>query len=116
MDDIHRFVGEGLFIVYILAMILALIFARRSERPPGWLFGIAHGLLALQGALGLFLWLTDGLGPVPWYHPLLGLLALAALALTPLLRARFMPGMDSAIIFAIVAVLTLAAQLAARLG
>jgi heme A synthase len=116
MDSIHRYIGEGLFVVYIVAMIVALIMARRGQRPPTWLIAGAHGLLGLQVLLGLIILLTDGLLGVPWYHPVLGLAAIAALGLTPLLRERFQRGADLAVIFGIVAVLTLAAQLAARLG
>lgn len=116
MDSIHRYIGEGLFVVYIVAMVVAIIMSRRGQRPPVWLTAIAHGLLGLQILLGLLILLTDGLQGVPWYHPVLGLAAAAALGLTPLLRERFQRGADLAAIFGIVAVLTLAAQLAARLG
>lgn len=116
MDSLHRFIGEGLFVVYIVAMIVALIMARRGQRPPAWLTAIAHGLLGIQVLLGLVIMLTDGLQGVPWYHPVLGLAAVAALGLTPLLREHLQRGAALAAIFGIVAVLTLAAQLAARLG
>jgi len=116
VDAIHRGLGEGLFIIYVLAMIVALVYSRRSDRTPGWLLGIAHGLLGLQVLLGLFLVLTDGLRGVPWYHPVLGLLTAAALGLTPVFRQRFMPGVDAAVLFGLVAVLALITQFAARLG
>jgi heme A synthase len=116
MDSIHRFIGEGLFVVYIVVMLVAIIMARRETRPPVWLTAIAHGLLAIQVLLGLAILLTDGLQGVPWYHPVLGLAAVAALGLSPVLRGRFPRGADLAAVFGIVAVLTLAAQLAARLG
>jgi heme A synthase len=116
MDGIHRGLGEGMFVIYLLAMIVAFIYSRRTEGPPSWLFGIAHGLLTLQVVLGLFLWLTDGLSGVPWYHPVLGLLTLAALGLTPVFRTRFLPGLDTVVLFALVAVLAIITQFAARLG
>lgn len=108
--------GEGLFVIYLLAMIVAFIFSRRTEKPPPWLFGIAHGLLGLQVLLGLFLLATDGLSGVPWYHPLLGLLTLAALGLTPVFRSHFLPGIDTVVLFALIAVLAITTQFAARLG
>jgi hypothetical protein len=46
----------------------------------------------------------------------LGLLTLAALGLAPVFQARFLPGIDSAALFALVAVLALVTQFAARLG
>lgn len=116
MDSIHRGLGEGLFVVYLLAMVIAFIYSRRSDGTPPWLMGIAHGLLGIQVLLGLFLLVTDGLSGVPWYHPVLGLITLAALGLAPLFRQRFMPGVDAAVLFALVAVLALATQFAARLG
>ncbi len=114
--SIHRGIGEGLFVVYVLAMIVAIIYSRRESKPPAWLFGIAHGLLALQVLFGLTLLAFDGLAGVPWYHPVLGLITLAALGLAPLFQTRFLPGIDSAVLFALVAVLALATQFAARLG
>lgn len=116
MDSLHRFIGEGLFVVYIVAMVVAIVMSRRGQRPPVWLTAVAHGLLGLQVLLGLALLMTDGLQGVPWYHPVLGLAAVAALGLSPVLRGRFPRGADLAAIFGVVAILTLAAQLAARLG
>lgn len=115
MADIHRMIGEGLFALYIIVMIVAIIFGRRAQRPPTWLVGIAHALLGIQVIFGIIL-LLDGLGGVPWYHPVLGLAALGVLALTPVFRSRFVNGMDIAIVMGLVAVLTLAAQLTARLA
>jgi heme A synthase len=119
MDDLsllHRVIGEGLFVIYLLAMTVAVIYSRRESQPPPWLYGVAHGLLTLQVLLGLLLITVDGLAGVPWYHPVLGLLTLAALALAPVFQTRFLPGIDSAVLFALVAVLALATQFAARLG
>jgi heme A synthase len=116
MDAIHRGLGEGLFIIYLLAMIVAFIYSRRDGGPPVWLAAVSHGLLTLQVLLGLFLLLTGGLSGVPWYHPVLGLLTLAALGLTPVFRQRFLPGLDTVVLFGLLAVLAIATQFAARLG
>ena len=116
MDSIHRYIGEGLFLVYIVLMIVAIIMARRDQRPPVWLTVIAHGLLGVQVLLGVALLLTDGLAGVPWYHPVLGFSAVAALGLVPILRERFQRGAAIALVAGIVAVLTLAAQMVARLA
>lgn len=115
MEDIHRWIGEGLFALYIIVMIVAIVFGRRGQRPPVWLVATAHGLLGIQVVFGIIL-LLDGLGGVPWYHPVLGLAALAVLALTPVFRSHLVRGMDVALVMGLVAVLTLAAQMAARLG
>jgi heme A synthase len=116
LGSVHRGIGEGLFVVYLLAMAIAIIYSRRESRPPAWLYGIAHGLLGFQVVLGLFLITFDGLGDVPWYHPVLGLITLAALGLAPVFQSRFLPGIDSAVLFALIAVLALVTQFAARLG
>lgn len=114
MEDIHRYLGEGLFLVYLIVVIVAVIMGRRGRRPPAAVIGVAHALLAVQVVLGIWMWLTDGLGIVPWYHPILGLAAILVIGLTPLFRATLRPGMDAAVLFALVAVLVLAAQLVAQ--
>lgn len=116
LSTLHRGTGEGLFVIYLLAMVVAIIYSRRGATPPPWLYGIAHGLLTVQVLLGIALLAFDGLAGVPWYHPVLGLLTLAALGLAPVFQARFLPGIDSAALFALVAVLALVTQFAARLG
>lgn len=115
MEEIHRWIGEGLFAVYVVVMVVAIVMMRRDQRPPAWLTGIAHGLLGIQVIFGIVL-LLDGLGPAPWYHPVLGLAALAVLALTPVLRRQFARGVDLVIIFGLVALLTLLAQMTVRLA
>ncbi|MEZ4523605.1 MAG: hypothetical protein R3A46_18460 [Thermomicrobiales bacterium] len=114
--SVHRGIGEGLFVIYLLAMVVAIIYSRRSEVVPTWLTGVAHGLLGLQVVLGLLLLAIDGLAGVPWYHPVLGLITLASLGLLPLFQSRFLPGVDRAVLFGLIAVLALATQFAARLG
>lgn len=116
LSSLHRWIGEGLFVIYVLAMLVAIIYSRRESKPPAWLFGVAHGLLGLQVVFGLLLFAFDGLSGVPWYHPVLGVITLFALSLAPLFQTRFLPGIDSAVLFALVAVLALATQFAARLG
>ncbi len=116
LSSFHRGLGEGLFVVYLLAMIVAVIYSRRESKPPSWLYGVAHGLLMLQVLLGIVLISVDGLSGVPWYHPVLGLITLAALGLAPAFQTRFLPGIDSAVLFAVIAILAITTQFAARLG
>ena len=116
LSTLHRGTGEGLFVVYLLAMVVAIIYSRREMKPPTWLFAIAHSLLGVQVLLGIFLITFDGLAGVPWYHPVLGLITLAALGLAPAFQSRFLPGIDSAVLFAVVAVLALVTQFSARLA
>lgn len=116
LSSIHRGLGEGLFVIYVLAMVVAIVYSRRGTPIPGWLIGTAHGLLGLQVVLGLLLLAVNGLAGVPWYHPVLGLITLAALGLAPLFQDRFLPGIDTAVLFALIAVLAIATQFAARLG
>jgi hypothetical protein len=115
MEDIHKYLGEGLFLVYFVVMVVTIIVGRRGQQPPSWLVGVAHGLLAIQVALGVIL-ISSGLGGVPWIHPVIGLAAIAALALTPVFKRRMPGAMGTAALFGLVAVLTLAAQLVARMG
>ena len=115
LSTLHRGTGEGLFVVYLLAMVIAVIYSRREMKPPAWLFAIAHGLLGLQILMGIILIAFDGLAGVPWYHPVLGLITLAALGLAPAFQSRFLPGIDSAVLFAVIAILALAAQFSVRL-
>lgn len=110
MFDIHRSIGEGLFIVYIIVIVVVLLLSRRGRAAPGWIVGIAHGLLAVQVALGLIL-LADDTYSAPWYHWVLGLAAIVALALTPALKQRLAGIYGTLAPLALVAVLTLLARL-----
>jgi hypothetical protein len=111
MYDLHRGIGEGLFVIYLVLIAVILVLGRRGRSAPGWLIGIGHGLLAVQVALGVIL-LAEDPDRVVWYHPLLGILALLALGLTPMLRQRLNALNAMLATLAIVAVLTLLARLA----
>lgn len=117
MESVHRYLGEALFIVYLIAAIIAIISYRRGRTAPMPVIGIAHALLTVQVILGIILIATDGLRGVPWYHPVLGLAALLMLAVIPtILRRQFVRGLDMAVGFSIIAILALAAQMAAQFG
>jgi hypothetical protein len=111
MFEIHRAIGEGLFLLYLIVFVVILALGRRGGTPPSWLVGLSHGILALQVAIGVIL-LAEDPDRVVWYHPVLGILALLALGLTPVIRQRLRGAMGVAGVFAIVALLTLAARLA----
>ena len=110
MFDIHRGIGEGLFLIFLIVMGVVFFMGRGERQAPPWLIGIAHGLLALQVALGVIL-LADGYSVV-WYHPVLGIAAMLAIGLTPVLRQRL--GRTNGVVatLGIIAILTLAARLA----
>jgi hypothetical protein len=91
-------------------MAIVFFMGRGGKEAPGWMTGIAHGLLGLQVALGLIL-LADGRSVV-WYHPVLGIAAMLALGLTPVLRERLGRTNGAIAVFAVVAVLTFAAWMA----
>lgn len=110
MFEIHRGIGEGLFLVYVIVMAVVFILGRRGRTAPPALIGIAHGLLAIQVAIGVIL-LAEEPDRVVWYHPVLGLAAILALGLTPVFRKRL--GATRGLItgLGVVALLTLAAML-----
>lgn len=115
MESLHRYLGEALFIIYVIAAAVAFFSYRRGRKIPTPVMAIAHALLTVQVILGIILIATDGLRGVPWYHPVLGLLALLMLAIIPtVLRKQFVRGLDMAIGFSIIAALALAAQLVAQ--
>lgn len=117
MYDLHRFLGEGLFIIYLVLMAVIWWMGRSGRQIPAALTGIGHGLLALQVAVGLILVMEEpkriGEAGVPWYHPVLGIAAMLAIGLTPVLRKRLGTTMGVVATMGIVAVLALAARLAA---
>lgn len=110
MFSIHRGIGEGLFVLYLIVLGVVWFMGRGGKTAPAWLIGASHGLLALQVALGVLL-LAQGRSVV-WYHPALGIAALLALGLAPVLRARLGRTNGVVALFAIIALLTLAARLA----
>lgn len=113
MENFHRYLGESLFVIYIVVMVITLVLGRRGREVPPWLTGVAHGLLGIQVAVGLILIMSDGLRGVSWLHPVVGILAMASLGLAPVFRARLRPGLDKAALFGLVAILALTAQLIA---
>lgn len=110
MLEIHRGIGEGLFVIYVIVMAIVFIMGRRGRSAPSWIVGIAHGLLAIQVAIGLILFAEDP-GRVVWYHPVLGLAAILALGLTPVLRKRMGASRGLVTGLGIVALLSLATML-----
>lgn len=120
MESIHRYLGEGLFVVYVIALIAAFVMTRRGREVPPWLTGVAHGLLAIQVGLGLILLLSGGLRGVHWLHPVVGLIAFLAVGFVPAMMKRSRPGSSQTARFAVtagvLAVLTLTAQLIATLS
>lgn len=112
MESLHQGIGEGLFLVYVVVIAVVLVMGRRGRTAPPWLLGVAHGLLGLQVAVGALLFLEDP-DRIPWYHPLLGLLALLSLGLAPVLRERL--GRPTGLVAAlgVTAVLALAAMITA---
>ena len=109
MIEIHRGIGEGLFLIYLIIIGVIYFMGRSGRDAPTWLSAIAHGILALQVAVGVIL-LAEG-HRVVWYHPVLGIAAMLALGLTPVLRQRFGRTTGTVALFGIIAVLTLAARL-----
>lgn len=110
MFDIHRGIGEGLFLIYLIVMAVIFFMGRSGREAPSWLSAISHGLLALQVALGVIL-LAEGRSVV-WYHPVLGIAAMLSIGLTPFLRRRLGRTTGTLAILGIIAILTLAARLA----
>jgi energy-converting hydrogenase Eha subunit A len=113
MFDVHRMIGEGLFLVYLIIIIVVVVMSRRGRTIPSPLIGIAHGLLAVQVALGLIL-LAEDPGRVVWYHPVIGLAAILSLGLTPVLRRRLGATRGLVAALGIVATLAFVAMLVVR--
>lgn len=112
METLHARLGEGLFLIYFIVLAVVFFLGRRGGTAPSWLVGIAHGLLALQVALGVVIFLEDP-GRITWVHPLLGISAMLALGLAPVFRQRLGPLMGRVATLSVVAVLALAAMLVA---
>lgn len=109
MFEIHRGIGEGLFLIYLIVMGVIYFMGRSGRDVPSWLTAISHGILALQIAVGVIL-LAEG-HSVVWYHPVLGIAAMLALGLTPVLRQRLGRTNGTIATLGIIAILTLAARL-----
>jgi energy-converting hydrogenase Eha subunit A len=112
MVEFHRYLGEGLFLIYLIVIGIVLYMGRRNRKVPGAVIGTAHGLLAIQVAVGLILFAEEP-GRIVWYHPVIGLLAMLSLGLTPVLRKRFGPQGGMAAGLGVVAALALVAMLVA---
>ncbi len=110
MYEIHRGIGEGLFLIYLILMGVVYFMGRSGRDVPAWLTGVSHGILALQVAVGVIL-LAEG-HSVVWYHPVLGIAAMLAIGLTPVLRQRLGRTNGTVVVLGIIAALTLAARLA----
>lgn len=116
MENFHRYLGESLFIIYLIVMIVVIVMGRREKAVPPWLTGAAHGLLALQVAVGVILLISGGLRGVSWLHPVIGIAAILALGLAPVFKARLRPGYGEVAVFGVVAILALVAQMIAMMG
>jgi len=107
--EIHRGIGEGLFLIYLIIMGVVYFMGRSGRDVPTWLSAVSHGILALQVAVG-FILLAEG-HSVVWYHPVLGIVAMLAIGLTPMMRQRFGRTNGTVAVLGIIAVLTLAARM-----
>jgi len=113
MYEFHARLGEGLFLIYFIVIGVVFFLGRGNRTVPSWLVGIAHGLLALQVALGVIL-LLEG-NEIVWYHPVLGIAAILALGLTSVFKRRLGATQGMMATLTVVAVLALAAMLAATM-
>src|SRR5438105_14634142 len=55
MFNAHQGLGEILFAIYLVVLVVVLIMGRQGRTAPSWLIGIAHTLLTLQIVLGVIL-------------------------------------------------------------
>lgn len=115
MENFHRFLGEGLFVIYLFVLVVVLFVGRRDRPVPVALLAVAHALLALQVVLGIIL-ISEDSGRVTIIHPILGLLAIISLGLSPLLRRRLGARSGMLATLGIVTVLILAAMTTAMIG
>ncbi len=112
MSAIHGMLGESLALLYLLVAAGSYL-RRRQGGLPAWLAGIPHALLAAQVLIGVTLFVRAP-NIMTWWHPFAGLLALAALGLTILLRPRLGRANATAVTALVVAVLVLTAVMIAR--
>ncbi|GEM_PF-955981 len=115
MESIHRYLGESLFIIYII-VIIAILFIGRRDRPiPAALTGVAHGLLGIQVILGIIL-ISEDADRITIIHPILGLLAILSLGLIPVFRKRLGSRVGTIATLSVVSVLSLAAMVVAMVA
>jgi len=112
MGWFHGMLGESLALLYLLVAAGSYL-RRRQDGLPIWLTGIAHTLLAVQVIIGVTLFVRAP-DLITWWHPVTGLLALAALGLTVPLRPRLGRASATAVTALAVAALILIAVLIAR--
>jgi len=112
MSAIHGMLGESLALLYVLVAVGSYL-RRRQGGLPAWLTGITHALLAIQVLIGVTLFVRAP-GIITWWHPVTGLLALAALGLAIPLRPRLGRANATAVTALVVAILVLIAVVIAR--
>lgn len=112
MESFHRYLGESLFVIYLFVMLAVLFIGRRDRPIPAALMGVAHALLAVQVILGIIL-ISEDADRITLIHPILGLLAILALALSPMLRGRLGARTGLLATLGVVTVLVLAAMVTA---
>jgi hypothetical protein len=116
MFNAHQGLGEVLFAIYLIVLVVVYLMGRNGKEAPSWLVGLSHGLLALQVAMGVILISQEKYrSAVPWYHPVLGIVALLAIGLATPLRKRLGKTNGLVALLAILSVLTLATMLAVKL-
>lgn len=112
MSAVHGMLGESLALLYVLIAIGSYL-RRRQGGLPAWLTGIAHALLAIQVLIGVTFFVRAP-SVVTWWHPVTGVLALAALGLAIPLRPRLGRANAIAVTALVIAVLILIAVTIAR--
>uniref|UniRef100_A0A7C2W8A2 Cytochrome b561 domain-containing protein n=2 Tax=Thermorudis TaxID=1649508 RepID=A0A7C2W8A2_9BACT len=112
MGAIHGMLGESLAVLYLLVAAGSYL-RRRQGGLPAWLTGIAHAFLAIQVVIGVALFVRAP-NIITWWHPVVGLLALAALGLAVPLRSRLGRANATAVTALLVAILVLIAVVIAR--
>jgi energy-converting hydrogenase Eha subunit A len=115
MAEFHARLGEGLFLIYLIVLGIVWFMGRRGRDVPSWLIGLSHGILGLQVAIGAILFLEEP-DRIVWYHPLIGILAMLALGLTPVFRQRFGRVNGAVATLGVVAALALLAMITATTG
>ena len=115
MASFHQYLGEGLFVIYLFVIIVVLFAGRRGRPVPAALLGVAHLLLAVQVIMGVLL-ISEDSGRVSIIHPILGLLTVAVLGSTPILRKRLGSRQGQLASLGIITFLILAAVTTAMAG